>query len=120
IDLALQNNRDLRVAALNVEAYRARYQIQRAELFPAVGVEGAATRQRLPADLSPSGETATSSQYGLTVGTSAYEIDLFGRVRSLNRAALESYLATEEAQRSVHIGLVSDVAIAWLTLRTDQ
>ena len=120
IALALENNRDLRVAALNVEAYRAQYRIQRSELFPDIGVDGSGSRQRLPADISPSGTTDTVSQYGLTIGTSAYELDLFGRVRSLNRAALENYLATEEARRGVHIGLVSDVALAWLALATDR
>ncbi|VVO27885.1 AdeC/AdeK/OprM family multidrug efflux complex outer membrane factor [Pseudomonas fluorescens] len=120
LQVALDNNRDLRQAALNVEAFRAQYRIQRAELFPSVGVDASGIRQKLPADLSRSGERSIESQYGVTVGVSAYELDLFGRVSSLDRATLETYLASEEAQRSVQISLIGDVATAYLTLRTDQ
>ncbi len=120
ISSALQNNRDLRVAALNVDAYRAQYRIQRAELYPQVGIGGGATRQRLPGDLSRSGEASTSSQYSATVGISSWELDLFGRLRSLNEQALEQYFATAEAQRSTQISLVASVANAWFTLQADQ
>lgn len=120
IDLALDNNRDLRQVALNVEAYRALYRIQRSELLPTIGVDGNGNRQRLPSDLSPSGESGINSQYDVTLGTSAWELDLFGRLRSLQGAALERYLATEETQRSVQIALVSDVATAWLAWNTDH
>lgn len=120
ISLSLENNRDLRQAALNVEAYRAQYRISRSDLFPSIGVEGSGQRQRLPADLSNTGEAGIASQYGVTLGVSAYELDVFGRLRSLEEGALARYLATEEAQRSVQIGLVSDVAMAYLTWRTDQ
>ncbi len=120
IEVALDENRDLREAALNVEAYRALHRIQRSELLPSVGVDASGSRQRLPDDLSPTGEAGISSQYSVGLGTSAYELDLFGRVRSLSEAALERYLATEEAQRSVQIALVGDVAIAYLQWRTDQ
>ena len=119
IDTALNNNRDLRQAVLNVEAYRALHRIQRSELFPTLDAGGGASRQRLPADLSPSGVAGIQSQYEATLGI-AYELDLFGRLRSLERAALEEYLATAEAQRSVQITLVGDVAIAYLTWRSDQ
>ncbi|MGU0934968.1 multidrug efflux RND transporter outer membrane channel subunit OprM [Pseudomonas aeruginosa] len=98
IGVALENNRDLRVAALNVEAFRAQYRIQRADLFPRIGVDGSGTRQRLPGDLSTTGSPAISSQYGVTLGTTAWELDLFGRLRSLRDQALEQYLATEQAQ----------------------
>ncbi|WP_249674664.1 efflux transporter outer membrane subunit [Pseudomonas abieticivorans] len=120
IDLSLNNNRDLRVAALNVQAYRAQYRIQRADLFPALGIDSTTSRQRLPADLRTTGRAGIDSQYGLDVGISAYELDVFGRIRSLERQALENYLATEEAQRSVQISLISDVASAYFTWRTDQ
>ena len=120
ISLSLENNRDLRQAALNVEAYRAQYHISRSDLFPSIGVDGSGQRQRLPADLSRTGEADISSQYGVTLGISAYELDVFGRLRSLEESALARYLATEEAQRSVQIGLVSEVAMAYLTWRTDQ
>ncbi|MBM7456640.1 multidrug efflux system outer membrane protein [Oceanisphaera litoralis] len=119
VDLALDNNRDLRQAALNVEAYRALYRIQRSELLPTLEAGGSGVRQRLPDDLSPTGEAGIQSQYDVSLGLS-YELDAFGRIRSLSRAALEEYLATAEAQRSVHIALVGDVAIAYFTWRTDQ
>ena len=120
IDVALQNNRNLRVAALNVEAYRAQYRIQRADLFPQVGVAAQGTRQRVPADLSATGQRVISSSYGVSLGTTVWEIDLFGRLRSLSQAALEQYFASDEAQRSTHIALVASVANAYLTLRADE
>jgi multidrug efflux system outer membrane protein len=120
IGIALENNRDLRTAALNVEAFRAQYRITHSERLPSVGLEGSGSRQRVVESLSPTGKTYTASQYGLGVGISAYELDFFGRVRSLSEAALQAYLGTEEAQRSAQIGLVGDVALAWLAWRTDQ
>lgn len=119
IHLALDNNRDLRQAILNVDAYRALHRIQRSELLPSVGVDGSGNRQRLPGDLSPTGESGISSQYSLTLGTS-WELDLFGRIRSLEGAALERYLATEQAQHAVQLALVSDAASAWLTWNADH
>ncbi|WP_220814600.1 AdeC/AdeK/OprM family multidrug efflux complex outer membrane factor [Pseudomonas paralcaligenes] len=120
VEVALANNRDLRIAALNVEAYRAQHRIQRSELFPTISASGSGTRQRLPGDLSQTGEATTGGQYSATVGTSAWEIDFFGRLRSLSEQALEQYFATEEAQRSAQIALVASVANAWLTLQADQ
>ncbi|MDT3671045.1 MAG: efflux transporter outer membrane subunit [Aromatoleum sp.] len=120
IRVALDNNRDLRAAALRVEAYRAQYRIQRSDRFPSVNVDGSGTRQRLPADLSMNGETSTSSQYSVGLGVAAYELDFFGRVRSLEQTALEAYLAQEASQRALRLSLTADVATAWLNLRTDQ
>ncbi|HUH87193.1 MAG TPA: efflux transporter outer membrane subunit [Pusillimonas sp.] len=119
IGIALENNRDLRVAALNVDAYRAQYRIQRSALFPGLDAAAGGARQRLPADLSPTGAAGIASQYDVGLTTS-YELDFFGRVRNLNRQALEQYLATEQAQRTVHIGLVAEVAQAYLTWQADQ
>lgn len=119
IDTALANNRDLRVAALNVEAYAAQRQIQRSALFPSVTADGGATRQRLPGSLSSSGDPSISSQYSATLGAS-WELDLFGRLRSLDEQALQQYFATEEARRATQIALVASVANAWLTLQADQ
>jgi multidrug efflux system outer membrane protein len=119
IDTALANNRDLRVAALNVEAYAAQRQIQRSALFPSVTADSGATRQRLPGSLSSSGDPSISSQYSATVGAS-WELDLFGRLRSLDEQALQQYFATEEARRATQIALVASVANAWLTLQADQ
>ena len=120
VEVALVNNRDLRVAALNIDAYRAQYRIQRSELFPSISAAGSGTRQRLPADLSQTGEATTSGQYSATLGTSAWEIDFFGRLRSLNEQTLEQYFASEEARRSTQISLVASVANAYLTLQADQ
>ncbi|MGO4331567.1 AdeC/AdeK/OprM family multidrug efflux complex outer membrane factor [Cupriavidus sp. M-11] len=120
IEAALDNNRDLRVAALNVEAYRAQYRIQRADLFPEVDASASGLRQRVPADLSTTGRRLISSSYGLSLGTTAWELDLFGRVRSLSTATLERYFSSQEAMRSTHIALVASVADAYLALRADE
>lgn len=120
IQTALVNNRDLRVAALNIDAYRAQYRIQRADLFPAVSANGSGSRQRVPGDVSNTGEATINSQYSATLGVSAYELDLFGRVRSLSEQALETYLSSEQARRSTQISLVASVANAYLTWQADQ
>lgn len=120
IALALENNRDLRVAVLNIERSRALYQVRRADLLPQIDAVGTGSGQRLPADLSGTGEAATVHQYHADLAVSAYELDLFGRVRSLKDQALESYLATAEAQRSARLSLIGEVASAWLTLAADR
>ncbi|HEX7542383.1 MAG TPA: AdeC/AdeK/OprM family multidrug efflux complex outer membrane factor [Anaerolineales bacterium] len=120
IDLALANNRDLRVAALNIEKAQAQYRIQRAELFPAVNAAGSGSKQRLPADISGTGQPETITQYGVNLGISSWELDFFGRVRSLKDRALEQYLATEQARRGAQISLVAEVANAYLTLAADR
>ena len=109
IKLALKNNLDFRVAALNVEQSRAQYRITRAESFPTVDGGGSFTR------LHAAGITADS--WSASIGTTAYEVDFFGRVRSLNRQALEKYFATAEAKRSAQISLVAEVASQYFTLR---
>ncbi|AWM60150.1 AdeC/AdeK/OprM family multidrug efflux complex outer membrane factor [Stutzerimonas stutzeri] len=119
IEVALENNRDLRIAALNVDAYRALYRVQRADVLPAVSADGSGTRSRMPGDLNMTGEPAISSQYSATFGVS-WELDLFGRLRSLRDQALEEYFASEAAQRSTQISLIASVANAWLTLQADQ
>ena len=120
IQTALINNRDLRVAALNIDAYAAQYRIQRADLFPAVSANGSGSRQRTPARMSQTGESGITSSYSATLGVSAYELDLFGRVRSLSDQALQNYFATEEARRSTQISLVASVANAYLTWQADK
>jgi multidrug efflux system outer membrane protein len=120
VQTALENNRDLRVAALNVEAYQALYRVQRADLLPSVSVDGASTRQRLPGDLSQTGQARTSGQHSVTLGINAWELDFFGRIRSLGEQALQQYLATEQAARSTQISLVASVASAYLQWQADQ
>jgi multidrug efflux system outer membrane protein len=116
---ALENNRDLRVAALQIERSRAQYQIQRADLLPKVNATAAGAVQRVSADLSSTGDAFISRQYTVGAGLAAYELDLFGRVRSLKDRALEQFFATQEARRSVQISLLSDVATRYLTLAGD-
>ena len=120
IQTSLVNNRDLRVAALNLDAYRAQYRIQRADLVPAVSANASGSRQRVPANMSQTGKSSITSQYSATLGVSAYELDLFGRVRSLTEQALETYLSSEQARRSTQIALVASVANAYYTWQADQ
>ena len=120
IGLALANNRDLRVAALNVEKSRARFRIRRADQLPTVEAAGSGVVQRLPADLSPTGEAMISRNYNLSLGLSSYEIDFFGRIRSLTDQALQQFLATEQARRSFQVGLVAEVGNNYLTLAADR
>jgi multidrug efflux system outer membrane protein len=116
ITQALANNRDLRVSALNVEAYQAQYRIQRSALLPTISGAGSGSKQRT---LSGNGHT-TSEVYAASVGITAYELDLFGRVRNLKDQALEQYLAMEETHRSARISLVAEIARAYLTWLADR
>ncbi len=118
IDVSLQNNRDLRLAALNVERARALYRVQRAELYPKVETGFSASKQH--ALISGTTGLVTIEQYSTNLGISAWEIDFFGRIRSLSQKALEEYFATEQARRSAQILLISEVANAYLTLAADR
>jgi len=114
IELALANNRDLRLAALQVEEARAQYRVRRAELFPGVEGNGGVTRQRYSGAVTAFNGGTTLSTYSLDI-SAGYELDLFGRIRSLKKEALEKYFATDEARKSVQISLVSEVASEYLT-----
>ncbi|MBK7422283.1 MAG: efflux transporter outer membrane subunit [Propionivibrio sp.] len=117
ISLALDNNRDLRSAVLRVEEARAAYGIQRADLFPTIGALAREDRSRTPARMSLTGRPLVASQYQVGLGLASWEIDFWGRVRSLEDAALETYLATDAASRAASIGLVAQVANNYLALR---
>jgi multidrug efflux system outer membrane protein len=121
IEQALANSRDLRVAIAQIQASRSLYRVQRAALLPTLDASVGASTGRdytgLPASFGS--EYANSTTYSTSVGTTAYELDLFGRVRSLTKAALQTYLATEEARRSTQISLVAEVATDYLTLASD-
>ena len=119
VDLALANNRDLRVAVLNVEKARALYRIQRAELNPTVGVQVAGERYRVPEKMGDNGKASMVADYSVNVGLASWELDLFGRIRSLNARSLEQYLATEEARRAAQTSLVAGVAGTYLALAAD-
>jgi multidrug efflux system outer membrane protein len=119
IKQALENNRDLRVAVLNVASAREQYRIERAFRLPWVDAEGSYTHQTTPPVLeSEVGSTARYYEAALVVP--AFEVDLLGRVRSLSRAALQRYLAEAETRRNVHLVLISDVAAAYLSLAADR
>jgi multidrug efflux system outer membrane protein len=114
-EIALARNLDLRVAMLNVEQVRAQYRIQRATLYPQVGAFAGATRTHTPAGVASNGQADTSQAY--EVGASAsWEIDFFGRLKSLDDAALQQYFASEHAQQAARILLISQVADQYLTL----
>jgi multidrug efflux system outer membrane protein len=120
IGMALTNNRDLRIAALNVERARALYGIQRAELFPTIDANVGGSKARIPADLSSSGSRQTVERYDANLGVASWELDFFGRIRSFKDRAQEEYLASEQARRGAQILLVSSVANAYLALAADQ
>lgn len=117
MELALANNRDLRVALLNIEKARAQYRIQRADSWPSVNLNGQHSASR-----SVIGEDATqvNRSSSLQAGLSSWELDLFGRLRSLNQQALETYLETEQTQRSTQLSLLSETASAWLEIAASQ
>ncbi|MEG1609783.1 MAG: TolC family protein, partial [Bilophila sp.] len=120
IELALANNRDLRVSALNIERARGMYQIQRADLLPGVNATGESVNKGTPAALSQTGERTVSRQATAGLAMSGYELDFFGRIQSLKDKALEEYLGTEQALKSAQISLVSNIAGAYLALVADR
>ena len=117
IDSALRNNRDLRTALLRVEEARALYGIQRADQFPTIGVQADGSRARVPGDLNLTRQPQISSQYQVGVGMASWELDFWGRVRSLKDAALQNYLASDAAARAATLSLITQVADGYLTLR---
>jgi len=117
VAVALERNRDLRIAALNVEAVRAQYRIERARLFPVVTAGASSSTVHLPGDLNVSRTQDTATTWTVNGAVTGFELDLFGRVRNLSKAALERYLGTEEARRSAHLALVAEVASQYLAER---
>jgi multidrug efflux system outer membrane protein len=130
IELALANNRDLRVAALSVQAAQAQYRVQRADLFPTIAATGLEQIQKYPSGVTATGTaggTAATSTGGQTirffeagVGFTSYEIDFFGKIRSLNHAAQERYLSTEETRRSTQLSLIAEVVSGYLAVLADE
>ncbi|MBC5762986.1 efflux transporter outer membrane subunit [Ramlibacter albus] len=110
---ALANNRDLRVAALNIEQVRAQYDIRRADRFPTVGATVGGTR-------APGASGSSVTSYTAGIAFSSWEIDLFGRVASLSEAALAQFFASEEGRKAVQVSLVASVATTWLSLAADD
>ncbi|MDT7838042.1 efflux transporter outer membrane subunit [Aquabacterium sp. OR-4] len=120
IALALQHNRDLRQAALAVQQARAAHDIQSAAQRPTLQATAGASASRTPGQATSSGQASSSRSLSAGLGIAAWEIDLFGRLQNLKDAALESYLQTEQAQRSTQLTLVAELAQAWLSLAADQ
>jgi outer membrane protein, multidrug efflux system len=120
IELALTNNRDLKVAALNVERARAQFQIQRADQWPTLNATAQGVSQRSSGALSPTGTGFRLEYFQSALGITAYELDFFGRVRSLGESALAQYLSTDEAAKSVQISLVAAIASNWIALVADH
>lgn len=117
INIALENNRDLKLASLNIERARALYGIQKYELYPSVNAVGSKTKQRTSKDLllSPL-QPRVSQQYGVDLGISEWQIDFFGRIRNLKDEALEKYLGTVHTKRAFYISLVSEIATHYFSL----
>ncbi|HEV3078000.1 MAG TPA: efflux transporter outer membrane subunit, partial [Thermoanaerobaculia bacterium] len=136
IEIALENNRNLRIAVLNVSASEAQFRIERGNLFPAISATGSGVAEKLPANgalplggvsgsggsgLVPSGTGATTFRYySAGIGFTNFELDLFGRQRSLTTAAFEQYLAQSETRRSTQISLVAEVASDYLAVLADE
>lgn len=124
IEQALANNRDIRIAAANIAAARAQYRINRANILPEVSAGAGYTYTDGSSSGSGSnggtGFSSSGSRYTADIGTTAFELDLFGRLRSLSDAALQRYFATEAAARATRLTLVGDIADAWLTYAADQ
>jgi len=121
IELAIANNRDVRSALLRVQEMRAAYGIQRADRLPTIAGSLDATRTAVPGDLNVSGRPVVGNQFQLGVGFSSWEIDFWGRVSSLNAAALETYLASDATRRATALSLITQVANNYLALReTDE
>ncbi|HEY0313317.1 MAG TPA: efflux transporter outer membrane subunit [Allosphingosinicella sp.] len=113
IDLSLTNNRDLRIAAANIASARALYRVQRADIFPTITAGGGAT-------VTGTGNSGPDTRFSADVGASNFELDLFGRIRSLTNAQLNQYFATEAAARATRLTLVGEIATAYFTYAADQ
>ncbi|MDR3326108.1 MAG: efflux transporter outer membrane subunit [Rhodospirillaceae bacterium] len=120
IETALINNRDLRIATLNIEAARAQYQIKGAGLFPSISAIGSSSRQKIPGKLSPTHKSRIDKRHNISVGFTSYELDLFGSIRDSESAALELYFAREESRTSAQISLIAEVANAYIALLSNK
>ncbi len=127
IEQALANNRDLRIAVANIAAARAQYHVQRAALFPTIAANASATYGQEPVSVISEGAVAPGQsaefnirEYSLTAGFTAWQLDLFGKVRNLTRATQEQYFATRQARDAAQITLVGEVATDYLDLRSDR
>ncbi len=116
VQAALEHNRDMRVAVARVEEARALYGITRADRMPTLNLAASESAARIPADLSATRQALTSRHYDVALGVTAFELDFWGRVKSLSESAKASYFATEEARDAFRISLIAEVANAYLAL----
>lgn len=120
IALALQNNRDLRVAMLSIDKARAQYRLQRAAQLPSFDANASMTRTRTSPASNDDGVSQLTTNDAVQVGLSSWQLDLFGQLRSLSQEAQQTWLSSAENQRSVRLSLIAQVAAAWLTVAADQ
>jgi len=118
VALALEQSRNLRKAVANIEAARATYRVQRSSEFPIL--EAGATGSKARSLNSTTNTTSISQSSSATIGLSSYELDLFGKARSLSEAEFETYKGVEEAEKTVRITLIAETVSAWLTYASDQ
>ncbi|MGF6573626.1 multidrug efflux system outer membrane protein [Paraburkholderia sp. GAS333] len=119
IQMALANNQDLRVSVLNIEKAQAEYRIRRADLLPTLSASASDAVERYPQDVSPTGYAETAHDYSVQGAVASYELDIFGRVRSLSQEALQNYFSLEATRKAFQITLISEVAQGWLTYQAD-
>ena len=119
VETALKNNKDLKQTILDVASLKAQYRVQDAARYPGLDASGSFARTRTSDAYTGAGKVYSNEDLA-TVGITSYELDLFGRVKSLSDQALESYLASDETRRSAVISLVAQVASAYMTLITNQ
>jgi multidrug efflux system outer membrane protein len=120
IELALTNNRDLRAAVANIASAQAQTEVQRSALFPSVSASASETQQQSPSAFLPGRGAIQSRFYSASIGFSSWELDLFGRARSLTRAAYDQYLASQDNRRAVQVSLIAQVATQWFTYAADR
>lgn len=116
VEMALENNRDLRVAVLNIEKARAAYGIQRSSLMPSVAGSVQENAGKTPRMTSATGQAYVSHAYQANLASTQWEIDLFGRVRSLSEAALQQFFAAEENRSAAQNALIAQVVTSWIDL----
>lgn len=120
IELGLKNNKDLKISAFNLESARLMYGIKRAELYPSLYGSGGVSRSRVSDDFSLKGKGSPQDQYSVNFGLAEWEIDFFGRIRSLKESALEQFFASKENKRAVQIALISELSRSYITLAVDR
>ncbi|HEX4522469.1 MAG TPA: efflux transporter outer membrane subunit [Casimicrobiaceae bacterium] len=118
VEIALLNNRDLRVAALTVSQFQAQYRIQRSNIFPQVSAGASVSAQRAPSGITQ--QNITTHDYSVGLSLSSWELDFFGRLQSLNDQSLEQYFASAQARKAAQIALVAQVTNQYLTLLADD